>query len=393
MLGSFQTESFGFFCRAIAKPQNALWHYKQHHLKLIATFILSFIFSFCFAQTVTTETNFLEIRDVVLSENELYGIANDGRLLKWNLEEKIQENLAYDTTIKFTSIAVGKNSNIILGTNNGKLFELPKGKQKIILKRQLKKEVEVRQFEINSNNEIFLIVPRALYDPVKDKYWKNFIHHNRQLVGKKKFLFFFKKRTNKYFQMPQHTFIDNNDIIWMTSNYGEFGGSIQRFDTKNRKKINSSIDSLRLTMLFPQNIFSDDKNNIYISSGLQHFSNFGEIWKIRNNKAEKIFESKDFKEQYPDELFIGPCLIDTKEKNIYITTTEGVFKAELPLNGKIKKIDLLFEPEIYWDREPLAIGAKMSINKLLLTKDGKIIFLPSKNGVGIYANGKVKYLK
>src|SRR5690606_30996231 len=162
-----------------------------------------------------------------------------------------------------------------------------------------------------------------------------------------------------------------------------------RFDTKNRKEINSSIDSLRLSMLFPQNIFSDDKNNVYISSGLQHFSNFGEIWKINDNKAEKIFESEDFKEQYPNELFVGPCLIDTKAKKIYITTTEGVFKAELPQNGKIQKIDLLFEPEIYWDREPLAIGAKMSIKKLLLTKDGKIIFLTSKNGVGIYNNGKV----
>ena len=193
--------------------------------------------------------------------------------------------------------------------------------------------------------------------------------------------------------MPQKTFIDNNDIIWMTSSYGEFGGSIQRFDSKNRKEINTSIDGLNLSMLFPQNIFTDGANNVYISSGIQHFSNFGEIWKIHNNIAEKIFESEDFKEQYPDELFVGPCLIDARAKDIYITTTEGVFKADLPESGKIQKINLLFDPEIYWDREPLAIGAKMSIKKLLLTNDRRLIFLISKNGVGIFENGTVKYIE
>ena len=362
-------------------------------MKLITTIILSFITSFCFAQIDTTLAKFIEIRDVVLSENKLYAIDNDGKLLTWNLETGNQEYLTYDTTIKFLSIAIDRNSNIILGTNNGKIFETTNDKKNLILKKKLKKEVEVRKIEINSDNEIFLVVPNVLYDPIRDKYWENFVHNNRQLIVKKKVFFFFKKRTNKYFRMPQETFIDDNDIIWMISNYGEFGGTIQRFDTKNRKEINTNIDSLRLTMLFPQNIFSDNSKNIYISSGLQHFSNFGEIWRIDNNKAEKIFESEGFKEQYPNELFVGPSLIDNNSKNIYITTTEGIFKAVLPQNGKIQKIELLFEPEIYWDREPLAIGAKMSIKKLLLTNDGKLIFLTSKNGVGIFENGKVKYLQ
>ena len=87
-------------------------------MKLITTILLSFFISFCFAQTDTTKTKFIEIRDVVLSENKLYGIENDGKLLKWNLETGIQENLAYDTTLKFTSIAVDRNSNLILGRPN-----------------------------------------------------------------------------------------------------------------------------------------------------------------------------------------------------------------------------------------------------------------------------------
>lgn len=361
-------------------------------MKLTATLFLSFVITFCFGQTETTKDTFYEIQDIVLIENQLYGIDKNGQLIKWDLETGVRENLSNDTSIMLTSIQIDRNSNLVLGSSKGLLFELHPDTKEFILKKRLKKEVEIRDIIINSKNEIFLVVPGVIYDTIKDKYWKGFIHRNSQIISKKRFLFFFTKKVNKYFQMPQNTFIDNDDIIWMISNYGEFGGTIQRFDTKKRKEINTIIEGLGYTMFFPQNIFSDGKH-IYISSGLQHFRNFGEIWKISYDKAQKIFKNGDFIDQYLDKIFIGPSLIDSQTNIIYISSSEGIFKAELSQDEKIKEIELLFVPELFWDREPLAIGAKMSIKKLLLTKDKQLIFLTSKNGVGIYNKGKLNYLK
>jgi len=274
----------------------------------------------------------------------------------------------------------------------------------------LKKEVIVSDILFNSKNELFLIVPYAVYDPINDRYWNKFKQQNEQLIVRRRYLFFFSKRTYTYFRMPQYTYIDNNDIIWMTSTFGEWGGSIQRFDTKKRKVINETIDSLQFGLFFPKSIFEDDKNNIYITSGLQHFMNSGEIFKINNDIAVSIYDDENFKDtiQYSEidsngvvniiakidyGIFVGPGAYNNKDGKIYFASSEGFFRVNIPLDGTIKKQEFLFQPNLSWENEPLAIGVAMTIKELVFTNDNRLVFLTSNNGIGIYDGEKLKMLK
>ena len=176
----------------------------------------------------------------------------------------------------------------------------------------------------------------------------------------------------------------------MTSYYGEFGGSLQLFDSKERKIINTPIKELKLGLFFPQSIFSDGKTDaIYIASGIQHFVPSGDIFKIQNYTAEKILDNED--RPRDERLFIGASTIDPTTQTLYIATQKGIYKTPLPENGRITTMELLFNPQLYWEREPLAIGAKMAIEKLWFT-DGKLFFLTSQNGIGVYQEGVVDYL-
>src|SRR4030095_361273 len=94
----------------------------------------------------------------------------------------------------------------------------------------------------NSSDKMFLIVPYAVYEPETQKLWNNFIHEKNAGL---KHISKNGKEANKYFNLPQITFIDNQDRIWMTNSFGEFGGSLQLFDAKKDKILSSKFDSLQ----------------------------------------------------------------------------------------------------------------------------------------------------
>ena len=124
-----------------------------------------------------------------------------------------------------------------------------------------------------------------------DTYWTNFHHNYSPMIVEKRYLFFFKKRIKTFFLPPSLVFVDNNDVIWMTSFYGEFGGTLQLFDSQERKIINTPIENLELGLFFPQSIFTDGKTDaVYIASGIQHIISSGDIFKIQHYTAEKIFD-------------------------------------------------------------------------------------------------------
>ncbi|MBI9037102.1 MAG: hypothetical protein JEY97_03140 [Bacteroidales bacterium] len=333
---------------------------------------------------------------ILIGSDNLYAINKDGRLTAWNLTTLEKVFQSSDTI--YTSIAKDKGDDIFLGTEKGTIFKLNQTDYSIKEYLKLKKDYRIDYIFFNSSNEIFLIVPYAVYDPVKDKYWNNFTHEANGMIVQKRFLFFFNKRTDTYFDMPQYTFIDSKDRIWMTKSFGEFGGSLQLFDTKNRKVLKSNIDSLNFGLLFPKSVFEDDNQNIFITSGLQHFINSGEIYKIENMTAKVIYNSKDYRDSthtnhFSSGIFVGPGIYNSKEQKIYFATTNGFYRMDVPINGKIKSHELIFTPDLSWEREPLAIGVGMTIKKLVFTNDNRLVFLTSNNGIGIIDGQKTIMLK
>ncbi len=335
---------------------------------------------------------------MLVGAEHIYALNSSGQFFAWDSKNLIR-TFTSDTTVKFTSIALDNSDKIYLGTTNGKIFTINKTDYSIDLYLELKKDYNITDILFNSLNEIFLIVPYAVYDPVKNKYWTDFKHQPmpNSLITTKRFLFFFRKRTNQYFNMPQYTFIDSQDRIWMTSSFGEFGGSIQIFDTRKRKELSADIDSLNFGLLFPKSVFEGKDQNIYITSGLQHFMNCGEIYRINNNLATKIYDSFDFRDTTETNLFgggifVGPGAYNSLDNKIYYATTDGFYHDSITTDGRLENPKLIFKPELLWETEHLAIGVSMSVKKITFTVDNRLVFLTSNNGIGIYDGKDLKMI-
>lgn len=337
-------------------------------------FIAFFVSCFTFAQ--------LTIKDMIAKDSLLYAVTTDGKLKCWNLSTEKKKTVTHNSRFIFTAIGSDKQQNVVVGTNNGKLFTLSDNGLQLL--HTMQKPYTIEHIVFNSQNEPYLIIRNALYAPLTHTYWTAF--PQQTTVGIR-----IEKRAKEFFRFPSCVFVDAHDVIWMTNFYGEFGGSFQLFDSKERKPLNRSIENLELGLFFPQSIFSDGKTDaVYIASGLQHLINSGDIFKIDNYTAEKILNDDDF--DLNNRLFIGASTIDPVTQTLYIATQKGIYKTFLSESGKIGNLELLCEPKLRWEREPLAIGAKMAIKKLLLVR-GKLLFLTSQNGIGVFENGNISYLK
>ena len=337
-------------------------------------FIAFFVSCFTFAQPT--------IKDMIAKDSLLYAVTTDGKIKCWNLSTEKKKTVTHNSRFTFMAIGSDKQQNVVVGTNDGKLFTLSdKGLQ---LLHAMQKPYTIEHIVFNSQNEPYLIIRNALYAPLTQTYWTAF--PQQTTVGIR-----IEKRAKEFFRFPSCVFVDAHDVIWMTNFYGEFGGSFQLFDSKERKPLNRSIENLELGLFFPQSIFSDGKTDaVYIASGLQHLINSSDIFKIDNYTAEKILNDDDF--DLNNRLFIGASTIDPVTQTLYIATQKGIYKTFLSESGKIGNLELLCEPKLRWEREPLSMGAKMAIKKLLLVR-GKLLFLTSQNGIGVFENGNISYLK
>ena len=334
---------------------------------------------------------------LVGSEN-LFAIDEQGVLNVWNLST-LEKTFESTETEKYLSIAENNNREVILATENGVLVRLNESEFTTELYLETKRKFRIEAFYFNSRNEPFFITPFAVYDAYRDKYWSNFQHQPNGMIVSKRFLFFFKKGTNTYFIKPDFSFIDSQDRIWMTKSFGEFGGSLQLFDSWNGKILNSDFENLNFGLLFPKSVFEDNQSNIFVTSGLQHFNNSGEIWKIEKNSANPIYDSEDFSDStrtnnaFGGGIFVGPGTYNSNDNLIYFATNYGIYRAAIPDSGRIEETELFLRPTLTWDREPLAIGMSMAVKKLSFTTNNELVFLTSNDGIGFYRSGTLRMLK
>ncbi len=330
-----------------------------------------------------------QLYKMLVGTDHVYALDEKGQLHAWALNTLQKIAIDQDSTVHYSSIAKDSSNTVYLGTNLGDIVELDPTDFSTRLHLKLKKKYKVSEIFFNSDNEIFLIVPYAVYDPIRDNNWQRFKHQPNGMVTKKRFLFFFQRKVKRYFTMPQYAFMDSQDRIWMTRSYGEFGAEIQIFDTKKRKIITAPVDSLNVGLLFPKSVFEGTEQTIYITSGLQHFNNSGEIYSIKDNTASEIYASSDY-EASKNGLFVGPGAYNSVEDKIYFATTNGFFRAPVPTEGKMEAPEFLFQPTLSTEQEPLAVGVSMTIKKIAFTADNRLLFLTSSNGIGLYdKNGLV----
>ena len=211
------------------------------------------------------------------------------------------------------------------------------------------------------------------------------------------FSYLINKMIRKLKKTPQSVFTDSRDRIWMTSSFGEFGGSVQIFDMQKKEPLNVKFN-INMGLLFPKSVFNDDEGNIYITSGLQHFMNSGAIYKVdHNDSVTKIYDSEDYRDTTKRQLyagiFVGPGAFNKTNSSLYFATTQGFYKAAVPVSGKLQDPQVIFNPSLHWGNEPLAIGVSMAVKKMEFIQSGKLLFMTSYDGFGIFDNHQLIFLK
>lgn len=364
-------------------------------MKRIILILLIFRTGIIFSQTDSLKTNYLSIKSSIIHNQEILAIDNNGKLNIWDLKtfKKIFQSNNQNTF--FTSLGKNKNGQFFIGTKKGRVLKFDRKEKSIKQFLKLKKNFwTIEGIVFNAESEIFLIMPFGIYEPQSDKLWTEFEHKGVLMtVYVKKFLGF-KKRLKKYFSKPDYTFIDKNQIMWMSKTFGEFGSVMQLFDLKNKKIINLP-DSLSFGE--PKSMFDSNDGTIFITSGLHHFMQSGSITKIKNFKTIGTYNSNELKDKdgklvFPNEIFIGSGNYNPYDKKIYFSTTNGVYKTGFLEGKELKNIELVFQPKLTWKQEPLAIGIDTAIKKIDFLSNGDLILITESNGIGIYRNNKLNWL-
>jgi hypothetical protein len=153
-------------------------------------------------------------------------------------------------------------------------------------------------------------------------------------------------------------------------------------------------------LLHPKSVFESTDHNIFITSGLQHFSSSGDVYRISQNGAvSKVFHSSGPRildresKKVIDEggVFIGLGAYNKQDSCIYFATSFGIRKIRVDQNTS-KSAELVVNPKLQWGREPLAIGAAMNIKTMEFLPDGRLLFLTAMDGIGIYDGKKITLL-
>lgn len=348
-------------------------------MKHLIAFLLLFSGIYCYSQS----DSLVSYKDMVINADNLYAISDNGKLAVWNLNTLERYFIPADTTT-YTAITKDQNGKIYLGSKTGSLVIL--NTQDFSVEQNSRIKEKIYNIFFNSDNKMFVVVESGIYDPVNNKLWSDFkikpVSGVEYASAPKRFLFFnYSKKPKYFFRIPTYTFIDSANKIWLATYRGEFGTILNIFDTDNEKEINKYYFE-NYGLVGVRSIFEDDKQNLYITSCIQHFSNYGSIHKITGSKSIKIFDTHDYGGNLPEEnMFIGPGAFSLKENKLYFSTQFGVYRTAVPHENQIKDFELVFLTE------------HNSITKMEFTPDNRLVYITSINGIGVYDGAKNVMLK
>lgn len=341
-----------------------------------------------------------DYKAALFHENRIYAITTSGEAVIWDLHTLDTVSFTHNDTgsYKILCIANDRSGRLYFGTSTGYVFEYkPETGEWSVYK---KINHSVHHIFFNSANEPIFIIANAVYDPVRKRYWTKFENRGGGLIVKKKVMGLFSKRIYQYFNMPDYTFLDSRDRLWMTASFGEFGGSVQVFDTKNYRIEDNHLDSLSMGLLFPKSVFEGPDGKLFMTSGLQHFRSSGQIYEVKADRSvrsifessgPRILERKTKKVLNEGGLFIGPGAYNKGDSCIYFATNRGIHR--ISLDEQNQQPVCVINPGLSWEREPAAIGMAMNIKRMEFLSNDRLLFLTVKDGIGILQNGLVTLLK
>jgi hypothetical protein len=186
---------------------------------------------------------------------------------------------------------------------------------------------------------------------------------------------------------PSAYTIDKNDNIWMGYAAGEWGGDIYIFNTQLKKFVKPKAADIS-----PVKSIFEIGQDVYISSGLQHFDTFGEILKFVNLSAKSIFTSNSYKKDKNGIRinkageYIGPATFNKFDGQIYFYSQNGFFKGDPKSDlSDLKYWQHVFSPKLHWTNgQNNAVGSPMNVLKIEFISQSKFIYATANDGLCLY---------
>ncbi len=315
-----------------------------------------------------------QYKDFIVLDTSIVGLTENGNLVIFDKEkgQKIK-NIAVPS--KAVLLTKDKKNKMVIVDEKNNIYRYVEEKREWEKIGKSKKHLYGILFD--SNNTGYIIKHDGIVNTkTKRKYFSD-QSLNTQI------------RYVKAWHRPYTYFMDEKDRIWLGFGYGEWGGNIIIFDTKNKKFLKPELNDFK-PEFWPVQSFFETPNDVYLSSGLYHLRIQGIIVKFDNElKARKIYVSKtDWKKNIQGE-YIGPATYNKFDNSIYYYSQEGIKKGNL--NDDLSKKEnwkVVVKPKLHWNYgQPNAAGAPMNVLKLEILDENKLIFLSQKDGIGIF-NGK-----
>jgi len=393
-------------------------------------YLLILAFQFGFSQTSTDSVNSISVRvfranykDFLTIGNKVYAVTTGDSLvsidLKTNNFEFIKKNISTIVKTSKDSLIIGTKSGRIL-SKNGKTYEKIFNVKTRFFKLLIDKDdnyVSISDRGIHYLNKAFYPRKEKISHPQGGDYNETY-----------------------YFAIPDFSYLDTNNILWLTYDRGEFGESIiffdlntkiffeeeylslqtnindPQYDEKLQKEYPDKIKKVNEDFLFkfPYNlpiyrpikgICQDEQSNFYFSQSLMHFFVSGSISKyieIQQDFYKEIDLSSVLKQEnnigegslsFMDVAeYLGPIQFNEYDGKVYYYTDNGFFKILQNDTGLSK--ELIFKPTILWKFGlENSVGYEMNVKKFEFISEREIVFLTSFNGIGYYDGKSIKYFQ
>lgn len=342
----------------------------------IALFTFVFFFTSCKGQTQESGKQYV---DAVVAGRNLWGLTTEGKIKIFDLSSNLSLIKKANNLHDIAAIAKDHNGNIVVADSFYRIKAIDTSTFK--LRTIYRCDTSIFAVVFDSHNNCYAMTGGGIVDIYRHhRYFPRFslnksIKHSPGTIGK-----------------PYTYFIDKDDNIWLGYGYGEWGGDLYVFNTKNKKFIQLT-DSFFKDGIEPVKSIFEDNNSIYISTGLMHMLLSGSIIKINDLKGENIFVSSSYLKgadgkphRNPDPQYIGPATFNLADGYIYFYSQNGIYKGDPSKNLSIIEYwQKVVQLKLNWiNGQRDAVGSPMNVLKMQFIAKNMLLIITQNDGIGLY---------
>jgi hypothetical protein len=331
-----------------------------------------------------------QYKDFVVSGNFIWVLAKDGTLKLFDKTDGSPAKKEVANSSPIVAITKDKTGRVVIADSDKAIKEYDEKKN--TWKRIATYKAAVFGLAFTNTNKCFAITEKGIEDVESHTFYYLEKSVNEQV-----------KHPDKW-RLPSCHYMDRQNNLWVGFGYGEWGGDIFIFDTKNKAFVIPTFyaDSTN-QFAYLQGIksFFEDSASVYFTSSTQHILTGGSISKFNKFDARRLLNSQSHwgepeinpisgkkGQQMVAGEYIGPATYNSFTNSIYFYSQNGFFRGNKSKDlSDIKNWELVIKPELDWQSgQPDAVGSPMNVSKIEILDKDTFIYLSQNNGIG-YVRG------